>query len=577
MNKDNQPINLVLRRQATLLTLSEVLSGETLLQAMWMIEDQGQLVDRLTFLDIVSVTAEFFSIENQVITSLNTKLNNNLLLPNNELPVDPLPEMLKFRDFKQTQTEKNSSNKTDYFQQPLLTGTSSSVFQARDILGMVGEYLTEEIILQIGQAMGSELKEHNCTSLIMAHDGHLSSIKLTQILTKGLLTTGINLIHLGAAPLPALNFITHHSVGKAGILIICEHDLIEYNGLKLIGTGKMFEEEKIQHIIKRIDREEFKSGEEGKSENNNSFIEEYIGMICEDIHINKSMKIVLDSGGIVSSLSKKLLESIGCEVIDIYEKDKPNTTKLSDVNKQSKLAFLISSVLKYQADIGFSFDDEGARLRVVDSKGIVIRPDKQMMLFSKHILATYPCSEIIHDNQDSSHLTKLIAKCNGHSLLCKTGSGFMRKKLITSGAKFAGDMHGHIYFYDRWFGFDDALYAACRMLEILSIDGLTSSEVFAELPESLYQAEITFELTENETRSVFKTLIRKLSNPDEIMTNIDGLRVDFFDGWALIRADERASSLFFHFEAKNEDALDKIKNQLKLWLLQVEPNLRISF
>ncbi len=568
MTEDNQPLDLVLRRRATLLTLSEVLSGDTLHQAMWMIEERDQLADRLTFLGIVGVTAEIFGIENQVITSLYIKLNENLLRPSNELPIDPLPEMLSFRDIKQANNEHSSDSKTENFQAPIYTGTSSSIFRTHDILGMVGERLTEEIIFQIGQALGSELKDHNCNSLILGHDGRISSINLKQTLANGLLSTGLNLVDLGAAPLPALNFITHHSEGKSGILITCDHDLNEYNGLKMVVAGELLEGEKIQQILQRIDNAEFRSGEEGVSEDNNTFIEEYIGMLCEDIHVNKPMKIVLDSCGVAGNLSKRLMESIGCEVIDIHDKNNPNTNKLTSV---------ISTVLEHQADIGFSFDNEGVRLRVVDSKGLVIRPDKQMMLFSKHILASHPTSEIIHDTQESSHLAKLIIKCKGRSLVWKTGSGFMRKQLITTGAKLAGDMHGHIYFYDRWFGFDDALYAACRMLEILSLDDRPSSEVFKELPESLQQAEFTIELTENETRTIVETLIKKSSYPDGKVTNIDGLRIDFFDGWTLIRTGQIPFSLFFHFEAKNEQALDKIKNQLKLLLIQIKPEIKLPF
>lgn len=575
MTEDNLPLDLVLRRRATLLTLSEVLSGDTLLQAMWMIEDRDQLADRLTFLGIVGVTAEIFGIESQVITALYIKLNENLLRPSSELPVDPFPEMLSFRGIKQTNTEQSSESKTDYFQPPVFTGTSSSIFRTHDLLGMVGESLTEEIIFQIGQALGSELVEHNCCSLIMAHDGRISSINLQQILAKGILSTGLDLTDLGAAPLPALNFITHHSKGKSGIMITCDHELNDYKGLKMVVAGEMLEGEKIQQIMKRIDNSDSWLDEEGTLEENNTFIEEYIGMICEDIHVNKPMKIVLDSCGVAGTLSKKLMEAIGCEVIDLYKDTSKNT--LSEPNKHNGLASLASAVLEHQANIGFSFDHEGVRLRVIDSKGVVIRPDKQMMLFSKHILASAPTSEIIHDTQDSSPLAKLITKCKGRSLVWKTGSGFMRKQLIISGAKLAGDMHGHIYFYDRWFGFDDALYAACRMLEILSLDDLSSSDIFAELPESLQQAEITIELTENETRSIVEELIKKSSYPDGKVTNIDGLRVDFFDGWTLIRAGKTAFSLFFHFEAKSDEALDKIKNQLKLLLRQIKPDIKLPF
>ncbi len=563
---DNQPLSLVLRRCATLLTLSEVLSGKKLLQAMWMIEERDQLADRLTFIGIVGVTTEIFGIENEVITSLYIKLNRNLSRPSDELPDDPLPEMLKFRRLEQTDSEQSS---VDSFQPPLITGTSSSIFRTHDILSLIGEGLSEKMVFQIGQALGSELKDHHCNSLIMAHDGRMASIHLQQILAKGLLLTGLDLVSLGAAPLPALNFITHHSEGKSGIMITCDHELNEYHGLKMVVAGELLEGEKIQNVKERIDKLNFKVDEKGILENNDTFIEEYIGMICEDIQIKKPMIVVLDSTGVAGEISKKLIQAIGCEVIDIHEDN--NSSKIS------KFSMLSSLVLEHRADIGFSFDHEGVRLRVVDNTGAEIRPDRQMMLFSKHILASCPTSEIIHDTTETSALAKLIKKAGGRSQPWKTGSGFMREKLISSGAKMAGDMHGHLYFNDRWFAFDDALYAACRLLEILSLDERASTDVFTELPESLEQADITIELTEELNRLIIKTLIKKSSYPDGKIANVDGLRIDFFDGWVLVRPGNTEFSLLFHLEAKNEESLDKIKNQLKLFLIQIEPNIIFPF
>ena len=273
-----------------------------------------------------------------------------------------------------------------------------------------------------------------------------------------------------------------------------------------------------------------------------------------------------------------LYDGVAYGAVDLQEFLDPNLSGTNcDAIKPDHLTCLSTAVRQHQADIGFAFDKQGARLRAVDNQGKIIRPDRQIMLFAKNILASYPISEIIHDTQANGYLAKHIAKYGGRSKVCTTGSGFMRKILKTTGAKLAGDMHGLIYFNDRWFGFDDALYTASRMLEILSSETRASSEIFADLPESLNVKELILELDTGENQKILEALINKANFPSGKINDIDGLRVDFPEGWILIRADDTSPTLIFHFEVESEAILQKIQDQLKLLLLQINPELNLPF
>lgn len=549
-----QPLDLTLRRRAAYKTLSEVLQGQSLLQAMWMLEERDHSADKLTFLRIVGVTAETLGIDNKTVSTLYIKLDKNINLPCHLLPPDPMAKMLSLRNIAQEE-------------KPQLSATSSSIFRTNDILGSIENNLDNKTLQKIGLAIASEASKHKCSSIIIARDDRDSSSHISGALIKGLLSTGINVIDLGKIPLPILNFVTHHFDGRAGILISGGHHTSEYNGLKMILAGEILESESIQKIKQRIDTDDFTSTEkEGKLEQNTTFVNEYIGMICEDVQLRKSLVIALEANkNTINKYATELFEALDCKIIYLERLVYKNPS-----NRKS-------SFEQHQIDIGFTFDNEGSRLRVFDNHGKAIHAEQLIMLFAKHILKSSPTSQIIHDTYESSNLAILIRQNSGRAVLWKNGSAFMKKQLKLTSAKLAGDIHGHLYFYDRWFGFDDALYAASRLLELLSKDSQSSHEVFSDLPKNSYSLNINLNLKSDENQKIVTHLINSAEFPEGDITNIDGLRVDFKTGWLLIRADPSSSALLIHFEADSSSTLSEMQQATKQMLIKIKPNIQLPF
>ena len=309
------------------------------------------------------------------------------------------------------------------------------------------------------------------------------------------------------------------------------------------------------------------------------FVNEYIGMISEDVHIGRPMKVVVDCGnGVAGELAPTVLKTLGCEVIEMYcEIDGEFPNHHPDPSKPENLTDLIKAVEHYEADVGFAFDGDGDRLGVVDSKGKIIWPDRQMMLYAKDVLALKPGAEIIYDVKCSRHLADQIVKLGGRPLMWKTGHSYMKAKLKETGAQLAGEMSGHIFFNDRWFGFDDALYTASRMIEILSADTRTSSEVFADYPDSINTPELNVEMEEGENFRFIEELIEKANFAEGKITKIDGLRVDFSDGWGWVRASNTTHALVMRFEADNKEALKRIQAEFKELMNEVKSGILLPF
>ncbi|MCK5432513.1 MAG: phosphomannomutase/phosphoglucomutase, partial [Gammaproteobacteria bacterium] len=433
----------------------------------------------------------------------------------------------------------------------------AAIFRAYDIRGIVDETLTSDVVYNIGRALGSEAKEKGINTFVIARDGRLSSPALAESLTKGIMSTGRNILDLGMVPTPVLYFVVQHTDGRTGVMVTGSHNPVNYNGLKMVVNGDTLAGEKIQALKQRIDREDYATGELGKIEQNTMFVNEYIGIILEDVHMARPMKVVLDCGnGVTGELGPTLLKTLGCEVIELFtEIDGHFPNHHPDPSKPENLQELITSVKHYEADIGIAFDGDGDRLGVVDSKGKIIWPDRQMMLFAKDVLAQKPGAEIIYDVKCSRHLADQIVKHGGRPVMWKTGHSLMKAKLKETAAKLAGEMSGHIFFNDRWFGFDDALYSAARIIEILSADSRTSREVFADFPDSINRPELNIELPEGENFRFMGQLLATADFADGKISNLDGMRVDFPSGWGLVRASNTTPSLVLRFEADTTENL----------------------
>ncbi|MCK4842738.1 MAG: phosphomannomutase/phosphoglucomutase [Methylococcales bacterium] len=463
---------------------------------------------------------------------------------------------------------------------PVPNNSSPTIFKAYDIRGIAGKTLTKEIAFDIGRAIGSEVKQQHIKSIVVGRDGRTSSPILTKALSKGIISTGVNIIDIGLVPTPVVYFVTQHTEGKSGVMVTGGHNPTEYNGFTVIINGKTLASGKIKALQQRIATKAFMTSEtEGSIEANNMFINEYIGTIAEDIHIERPMKIVIDCGnGAAGKLAPVLFKTLGCEVIELFcdiNGSFPNHHP--DPSNPKNLADLIRAVKEHNADVGIAFDGAGNRLGVVDSKGKIIWADRQMMLFAKDVLASKPSTEIIYDVKCSRHLAAEISKSGGRPLMWRTGHSFIKARLKESGAALAGEMSGHIFFNDRWFGFDDALYSASRLIEILSADSRNSNEVFADFPDSINTPEINIQLPEGQNIAFMEKLTPIANFKGGKIIDIDGLRIEFSDGWGLIRASNTMPFLVLRFETDNKEALIRIQSQFKKLLTKVRPDLKIPF
>ncbi len=457
--------------------------------------------------------------------------------------------------------------------------SSASVFRAYDIRGMVDTVLTKELVYDIGRAIGSEAVERELKSIALARDGRISSPTLSATLAEGILSTGIDILDIGIVPTPVLYFAAHHIDSHSGVMLTASHNPANYNGVKIVLEGETLAGEKIQSLKKRIDAQHFQSNPAGTITENKMFSNEYIGVITDNMRIARPMKVVIDAGnGVAGELGPILLKTLGCEVIELFcdiDGSFPNHTP--DPSKPENYTDLIAAVGHFQADVGLAFDGDGDRLGVVDSAGKIIWPDRQMMLFSTHILASNPGAEIIYDVKCTRLLAEHIKKLGGRASMWKTGHSFMKAKVKETGAVFAGEMSGHLFFNDRWFGFDDGIYAAARLMEILSEDSRTSAEVFADFPDSFNTPELNIPLEEGVNIALVKQLVSKANFPDGTITDIDGLRVDFADGFGLVRASNTTPSLVVRFEGDSKDALARIQEQFRQLILEVKADLSLPF
>jgi phosphomannomutase/phosphoglucomutase len=454
----------------------------------------------------------------------------------------------------------------------------AAIFRAYDIRGIVGKTLTKEVVYDIGRALGTEARKHGCGTIVVGRDGRTSSPYLAEALADGIMATGQNVLDIGMVPTPVLYFVARHTEGQCGVMITGSHNPADYNGLKMVINGETLAGDRIQQLKQCIIDQAYAKGD-GSLERNTQLANEYIGAIAEDIHIGRPMRVVLDCGnGVAGELGPILLRTIGCEVIELFcDVDGTFPNHHPDPSKPDNLADLISSVKHYQADLGIAFDGDGDRLGVIDSNGKIIWPDRQMMLFAKDVLASTPGAEIIYDVKCSRHLTTQIVKHGGRPVMWKTGHSFMKAKLKETGAKLAGEMSGHIFFNDRWFGFDDALYSAARLIEILSADTRSSAAVFADFPDSVNTPELNIELAEGENFQFIDRLFSSANFTGGKVTNIDGMRVDFANGWGLVRASNTTPSLVIRFEADTKAALNDIQAQFRQIMQTIKPDIALPF
>ncbi len=454
---------------------------------------------------------------------------------------------------------------------------SSSVFRAYDIRGIVDETLTEELVYQIGQVLGSLAQEQGDPSMAVGRDGRLSGSRLGAALCKGILASGCDVIDIGLTPTPLLYYATYILDTHSGVMLTGSHNPSNYNGLKMVINGKTLSGDAITHIHDRIQKKDVLQGEGALYQTD--LIERYIIHVTRDVRLARSLKVVVDCGnGIAGAVAPDLFRRLGCEVIELFcEVDGNFPNHHPDPSQEKNLKDIISSVKKNKADIGLAFDGDGDRLGIVTNQGEVIWPDRQLMLFAKDILSRQAGAKIIYDVKCTSHLERLIRECGGEPILCKTGHSFIKAKLAETKAVLAGEMSGHLFFRDTWYGFDDALYAGARLLKIIASTALDAHALFLTIPNSINTPELKINISEDDKFGFMQKLIDTAAFDDAEKITIDGLRVNFSDGWGLVRPSNTTPCLVLRFEADNHKALTRIQELFRTLLLSIRSDLELPF
>ncbi|MCC2638829.1 MAG: algC [Moraxellaceae bacterium] len=453
----------------------------------------------------------------------------------------------------------------------------TEIFRAYDIRGVVGEGLTREVARSLGQAIGSEAAARGEQTVVVGRDGRLSGPDLVAGLIEGLRACGRDVIDVGMVPTPVLYFAAKTIGTGSGVMVTGSHNPANYNGFKIMLAGDTLAGDEIQDLRARIEKGNFTAGSGGLNQAN--VAQDYVDRVSTDIALARPLNIVVDAGnGAAGPIGLRVLEALGCNVTPLYcDVDGNFPNHHPDPSKPENLEDLVRAVASNGADIGIAFDGDGDRIGVVTAQGKMIFPDRLMMLYAKHVLTTNPGADIIFDVKCTRDLRALITTMGGRPVMCKTGHSFIKAKLKETGALLAGEMSGHIFFNDRWFGFDDAVYSAARLLEILSLESGTSDEVFAEFPENPSTPEINIPVSDESKFGFMETLRAQARFPDGNVITIDGLRVEFADGWGLVRASNTTPCLVARFEGRTPEALAAVQTKFRTLLAGVDASLQIPF
>ena len=447
----------------------------------------------------------------------------------------------------------------------------SSIFKAYDIRGIVETELTSDIVKLIGKAVGSESIAMGERGVVVGRDGRLSGPELSEALISGLIESGCHVVNIGMVPSPVVYFATYTKAASSGVMITGSHNPAEYNGLKIMIAGETLSTERIQALYSRILENDFTNGH-GTSTSIN-IDQDYIDTIKSDIQLEKELKVVIDCGnGVAGNIAPQLFETLGVKISKLFclvDGRFPNHHP--DPSKPENLEDLIQEVIETGADLGLAFDGDGDRLGLIDNKGRVVWADQQMMLYAKDVLSRNKGAKIIFDVKCTSLLPQVILEFGGEPIMSRTGHSFIKKKLKETGADLAGEMSGHIFFKERWYGFDDALYTAARLLEIVSNSDKSCSELFDELPVNLSTPEININFDKHGQQfDAMDALSSNIDFPGANINTIDGVRVDYEDCWGLVRPSNTTPCLVLRFEAKDNTALIEIQEKFKQWLQSCE-------
>ncbi len=452
------------------------------------------------------------------------------------------------------------------------------IFRTYDIRGVAHEQLDKQAVYTIGRALASLAYEKGEKAMAVARDGRLSGPELKKALIQGILDAGLDVLDVGIIPTALLYFTTCTTPVTSGVMLTGSHNPAQYNGLKMVVAGQTLSGDDVQGLYQRIQQGNLREGQGSYQEQ--AIISPYIDHVAKTIQLARPLKVVIDCGnGVGGVLAEALFKRLGCEVVPLFcEVDGTFPNHHPDPTIPENLHALIDTVKAEQAHIGLAFDGDADRLGVVTNQGQIIWPDRQMILFARDVLSRHPGTSVVFDVKCSRHLPEAIEKAGGKPIMWRTGHSLLKARLHQDdNALLAGEMSGHIFFKERWFGFDDGLYVGARLLEILSQQEEDTHNVFANIPDSLNTPELKLPVSDAEKAPLMEKLATQADFGNATLITIDGLRVEFSDGWGLVRPSNTTPYLTLRFEAETTEALERIQDVFRAQLLALDENLQIPW
>lgn len=460
---------------------------------------------------------------------------------------------------------------------PTTVELSAEIFLANDIRGVNGQTLMPSLAQRLGQAVGSMALGAGETSVLIGRDARLSSDEYASALTAGVLASGCDVLDLGLVPVPLLYFAAQVLSSRSCVMVTGGHNPPQYNGFKIILDGKPLVGDELLGLKTMMESGKMRSGT-GNLETKD-ISGEYVRQVTGDVQLVEPRKVVVDGGnGAGGRLLVRLLQGLGCEVVELFcdpDGDFPN--HFPDPAQSENLSALALEVLAQGADFGVALDGDGDRLALVDEQGEQVATDLLIMLLAADIIRRHPGADVIYDVKSSSYLASYILSNGGRPVMWKTGHGLMKLRMQETEALLGGEYAGHLYIKDRWFGFDDAVYATARLLELFSMDSQPVSTFFAPLPRAVSSNTLELELPREQAESLLQSLAQQLDTKDMDVIDLDGLRLEQSDGWALIRLSNTLPHLVFRFEGKDQAALENAQNRLRSQIQDIMPELILPF
>lgn len=450
------------------------------------------------------------------------------------------------------------------------------VFRAYDIRGIAADSFSTEFVQLLGQALGSEAIDQGEHTLIVGRDCRNHSPTITEQLCDGIRSTGCHVIDLGIVPTPLVYFATNIlSASNSGVIVTASHNGPEYNGFKMVFNRNTISDQGIQYIKQRMQQRAFAESDTIGQLRELDISKDYVEQIFSDIALAGDLSVVVDAGnGAAAEIAPILFEELGCTVTPLYcEFDGSFPNHQADPSRAENLQDLIAKVKEVDADLGIALDGDGDRIGVVTPQGQIIWPDRLLMLFAKDIVSRNPGTDVLFDVKCTRQLNSLIASYGGRPIMWKTGHSLMKAKMQETGALLGGELSGHIFFKERWFGFDDGMYAAARLMEIMSLRDQDLDTIFNSFPNLPSTPEIKIAVADERKFGIIEELISQGHFDDGKLTTIDGLRVDFAHGWGLVRASNTTPALTLRFEAKDQAMLENIQEQFRAELAKIDASL----